>query len=394
MKRAYCSKCGEYVPLNADEACPGGHPRSCYRDVREVDAAGNPITNPVATPVGTSTTTSQPDPQQDFFAAAALPLSADGPVSMGFAEPVKRRWPWILVAVLGAGVLLMACTGVFLFAVIYPRVAAQQAAAAQKAAAAQQAAAQAATQPAESQPTATPVAPEGPYPPVIPMGGVYTAPTRDQKLWALAVTGILTQANGSRHDTLGGLDNAASPRDQARSLLVGSWGINGRADLLKTLTWIENGGHRKGFDTIAKALQTATPDQLAEVDRAMASNPDLANQVSKVREYSARLGGKSIAGWDYTRYIVLCRWGYQADYLSEDEALRRIMPAAGVIQRTFSSWKDLGDNYLAGREFWSLAQTQGSGAAMRSASAKLLSNRQSPWVKMPWGLELGQVKAP
>jgi Protein of unknown function (DUF1266) len=44
-------------------------------------------------------------------------------------------------------------------------------------------------------------------------------------------------------------------------------------------------------------------------------------------------------------------------YLAEDEAWEKIMPAAAKLHATFSSWKELGENYLIGREFWSYEQT-------------------------------------
>ena len=35
------------------------------------------------------------------------------------------------------------------------------------------------------------------------------------------------------------------------------------------------------------------------------------------------------------------------------------MPAARALQSHFTSWRDLGENYLIGREFWSRSETQG-----------------------------------
>ena len=46
----------------------------------------------------------------------------------------------------------------------------------------------------------------------------------------------------------------------------------------------------------------------------------------------------SLVGWDYCRYIMLCRCGYQVGFLSEDEAWGRIMPMARAIQAAFPSW--------------------------------------------------------
>ena len=113
-----------------------------------------------------------------------------------------------------------------------------------------------------------------------------------------------------------------------------------------------------------------------------------ANSLRIARRYYRKLGEQSLVAWDYARYISLCREGYSVGYLSEDEAWQRIIYAARILQRTFGSWQELGENYLIGREFWSLAQTQKDGQAMRTIYSRLLSNSNSPWNRIPWALDL------
>ncbi|MRR34633.1 DUF1266 domain-containing protein [bacterium] len=66
----------------------------------------------------------------------------------------------------------------------------------------------------------------------------------------------------------------------------------------------------------------------------------------------------------------------------------RIMPAAAMLQRTFVSWKDLGENYLVGRQFWSYGQTQRDGQLYQNVYRQLLSKSSSPWILIPWNLDL------
>ena len=110
-----------------------------------------------------------------------------------------------------------------------------------------------------------------------------------------------------------------------------------------------------------------------------------------VLEYAPKLGGKSLIGWDYARFISLCRWGYACGFLTEEEAWDYIMPVADMLQKTFSSWADLGENYVIGREFWSYEQTQVSGAAIREAYESLLSSPTSPWQQNAWDMDLGII---
>jgi hypothetical protein len=174
----------------------------------------------------------------------------------------------------------------------------------------------------------------------------------------------------------------------AKQVLSRQWGVRSRRDLLAQLSWIEKGGHRRGFDQLAHALAVATPDQLSELQSQADENPSLASALEVVQGHSAYLGNRSISGWDYARYAFLCRRGYLVGYLTQDEAWRRIMPAARVMQSTLRSWRDLGDNYLVGRRFWSAQATKESGAAMREAESHLLTDSKSPWIRLPWGLDL------
>lgn len=359
MKQAYCSECGGYVVLDPSGTCPGGHARSCYRDVREIG------------------------PEQSGAPVSSVPAARNSMPPGSVQSPGRRPWVWVIAAILGVGLVLAACLGVVLVGRLAPgrnRTGGSQTSA-----------------PSTSTALPTPATPraariqanaDGRYPPILKNGGKYSRPSPRQQLWALATCAILTEANGERHDLLGGASKTPGNVRLAKQVLSQQWDIHNRRDLLAQLSWIEKGGHRKDFDTIAYALAVATPDQLEELNGQADANPSLANAVDVARGSSDYLGRGSISGWDYARYVFLCRRGYLVGYLTEDEAWRRIMPAARVMQSTFRSWKDLGDNYLVGRKFWSAQATKTSGAQMHEAESHLLSDRQSPWVRLPWRLDL------
>src|SRR5262249_34037435 len=90
---------------------------------------------------------------------------------------------------------------------------------------------------------------------------------------------------------------------------------------------------------------------------------------------------------DYMRYISLCRWGYLAGYFTEEEAWKYIMPTARLLQRIFSSWQEMGRNFLVGREFWSPEDPAKS--YTEYAYYRLLTEPQSPWRRLDWNQDLG-----
>lgn len=232
-----------------------------------------------------------------------------------------------------------------------------------------------------------------PYPPLIPQESTpYVTPTPTQKKWALATCGILTESNKGRHDLLGSCTVNQAHKEAGQKLLAKWWSVQNRADLLRTFIWIETGGHRRGFDQMAHTLTKATPDQLKNFLRVVASDSDKSNEVAIALKYKDEFGPKSIAAWDYDRYVALCSWGYLAGYLSEDEAWQRIMPVARLLQKTFSSWEELGRNHIVGREFWSWEQTQDRGSVTLQSYKKLLTDPSSPWVNLKWDLDLSPPK--
>lgn len=208
----------------------------------------------------------------------------------------------------------------------------------------------------------------------------------DPKYWALAAGAVLMEVNHRRHDILGGqMPTSEDARSEMLSLYCW-WSVTDRESLLDALKWIETGGHRQGFDDVAKSIAELSSAQLNA-----ATNSD--RGIAIVAKYQKELGKKSILGWDYSRYICLCRWGYLTGYLTEEEAWGKIMPAAKLLQKNFDSWSDLGKNYLIGREFWSKRETAKNGDRFSKAYDKLVSSPQSPWKLCPWNMNLDGVKS-
>ena len=232
-----------------------------------------------------------------------------------------------------------------------------------------------------------------PYPPLLAKTQPYVSPTAEQKAWALATCALLTESNRGRHDLLGGSERTPAEVQSWQEGLAKWWDTHNRQELLDTLAWIEEGGHRQEFDDMARDLTNAPPATIAMIRSKVRIDASISNRVEIVLKYGTEFGPKSIVAWDFDRYVALCGWGYIAGYLTEDEAWERIMPAARLVQSTFGSWAELGKNHVTGREFWSLRQTQKNGDATRQNYQKLLTDPASPWVRIPWSLDLAPPKA-
>ncbi|MQY04448.1 DUF1266 domain-containing protein [Actinomadura macrotermitis] len=91
--------------------------------------------------------------------------------------------------------------------------------------------------------------------------------------------------------------------------------------------------------------------------------------------------------WDYSRALMLYRWGHMAGWLTERYCWDRMLPLALDIQRRYSSWRDMATCYLQGRQLWS-----GAGEEPQTDHdelvARLTEEPLSPWNLVPWDLEL------
>lgn len=218
------------------------------------------------------------------------------------------------------------------------------------------------------------------------------------RAWALATTAVLFERNQDRHDLLGGRDR--TPENMLfvkRAILAQWWGITNRAELLDVLSTLELGGHRREFAEMGVLLASLSSTQYQDMLESTKQDEDLLHRIHVVKQHYAMLGKKSLVGWDAARYVSLARWGYLVGYLTEEEAWKSIMSKARFLQKTFQSWKDLGENYLIGREFWSLTQTKRDGLSYQEAYNRLLTDPKSPWNRYPWDLhldELPQAPAP
>jgi hypothetical protein len=212
--------------------------------------------------------------------------------------------------------------------------------------------------------------------------------TTGRRAWALATTALLTYRNRDRIDTLLPDVRSDSSIVATRRLLHDWWEVDDRADLLRALTWLERGGHRVDFQTLSEKLVAMTDAQFQHALTTEQDHPNRVHIMKLMREYYRKHRENSLIGWDYSRYIMLCRWGYLVGFMSEGEAWRRIMPAARKIQTGFGSWAELGEDYLIGREFCSSQETANTGQLYRDIHRWLVNEPQSPWNRLPWRTEL------
>jgi hypothetical protein len=213
---------------------------------------------------------------------------------------------------------------------------------------------------------------------------------KSPRAWALATTAIIFEVNKQRHDLLSGVVVTPEDRKNEQQTLSKWWNVHNRDELLETLRWLQFEGHRAAFDSLGRQVDAMSEAQFLAARAELL--PAAGEKLDHVRKSYRALGEKGILAWDLVRYIALCRWGYAAGYLPVMDAWNRIMPAALRLQKTFSSWQDMQNDYLIGRDFWSTEQTQENGARFRAAYERLIQDPNGPWNVNPWTMDLGVAK--
>lgn len=101
----------------------------------------------------------------------------------------------------------------------------------------------------------------------------------------------------------------ANTKLRCQGTLSAWWGINDRASLQETLTWLSTKGHRAEFTKIGQEISSMSPSKLANVKKRLHNNAEALYQVAFIQKYYTRLGKKSLLAWDLVRYIAVLSSG-------------------------------------------------------------------------------------
>jgi hypothetical protein len=106
-----------------------------------------------------------------------------------------------------------------------------------------------------------------------------------------------------------------------------------------------------------------------------------------MRDAYRKWGDRTGVAWDLCRYVNLVGDGYAAGYLTYGEAWADLLPAARDVQKAFSSWKEMSDNFIDGREIWN----HGDDPQFDRCLKLLLdpNEKESVWSQIPWNTDLG-----
>jgi ankyrin repeat protein len=213
-----------------------------------------------------------------------------------------------------------------------------------------------------------------------------TMPLTPGEEWGLAIAAPYIQRNRLEHHILGGLET--SSRNDVKKVLVRDWGVHSEVDILSRLNSLIQTGQRARFLSEGRQLADMDDASFQSLLATKTADPTEQAKMEALRKSYQKWGERDAVAWDLCRYVYLVEQGYSAGYLQESEAWPLIHDAAVLLQKTFSSWQEVGDNFLDAREIWS-----GSRDPQFELALQLLKNPQdpnSPWTQAAWNTSLSQ----
>ncbi|BBF45114.1 putative tRNA ligase [Lachnospiraceae bacterium KM106-2] len=178
--------------------------------------------------------------------------------------------------------------------------------------------------------------------------------------WFCASYAIYTNMNLKKDDTIGGvtLDDTDSIQKVKASLKDG-WGITDRKTAIQSINWILEGGHRLNYRKTVKELKKKGWLSLSqkEYQKKVKSFKQDYRYLAIYKSYHA-YQDYGIDGWDYSRAMQILGDCYVSGYINLKECLDQSLTIAKQLQSEFKSWKEVGQSYLYGYQYWKKTETE------------------------------------
>lgn len=202
------------------------------------------------------------------------------------------------------------------------------------------------------------------------------------ELWSLGLSAVLTEMNEDDHFSIG--DQRDAPH--IRNALQRDWDVSNSQELKDTIDWcVNDGGHRNEFFELGASLKfmnTSNIDAYINVHEQI--DEKRAARLKLAHAYRDSLGEQGIKAFDLGRAVMLCRWGFVAGWLSEEEVWGLIEPIAKEAKASFNSWESYAVSYVVGSHYVRGNISEVLFDQFSGIIKWLLMEEESPWVVSPW----------
>ncbi len=174
-------------------------------------------------------------------------------------------------------------------------------------------------------------------------------------------------------------------------ILKDSWSINNREDFFIKIESLNSKGYSDKLKSIISLYDLMGNKHFMDFIEDNKITESDAKRLAYVAQYPKILDSlrvRTLKAWDYGRGISVCRWAYDAKYITFEECLKMMMDYRDKILRLYNSWDDFAANYIWGRMFWAAGfkDIDPIGNESLSMLSRLQNRDNNIWFK-PWYLD-------
>lgn len=202
--------------------------------------------------------------------------------------------------------------------------------------------------------------------------------------FGILLSGIISQLNQHELDGLEVEERIPVFVQQVATVVRRSWGLEGREDLLETLRYLTQEGHRLRYRTYAAA---ASPEELYEDGMDEDDLESIRSGWAFAQHFKERYPAAFLLGWDMGRAAMLTRWGFYLGWITRGEAVGILSDLAQAAAGSFRSWRAFGRSYQFGGVFWKQLCGDNDAGYLRSltkAITSLLTDTVEEWDGGQW----------
>jgi hypothetical protein len=170
-------------------------------------------------------------------------------------------------------------------------------------------------------------------------------------------------------------------RETSQDYLREGWDTSGKKDLIRIHDWLVSQGHRVQCALVCRHVHAM------EMGEAPYDPHDPQLELYRwVSTNQQALQASRLVAWDFSRLVNVARWGFTAGYIDENIAWQWILEASRALQESYSTWTEIGEDFLLGFSFWAGGKPPED--QLIEANKRLCGANDSPWRSTPWRMPL------